>query len=87
MFNGSIKNDNDEIEKINTRLMDVKLLLETAQKGIFSFDKFILNFEKYHLELFHSDNKKKFGIEIVDSILEIKVGDKTVRINGDGDVV
>ena len=85
-FNGTIKQDNAEISKLNETLLDLtskisKLPTENKDTG------YILDFEDFFIDLYFSDNSKKAKLSIIDGKISISINNKNIIISSDGEIL
>jgi len=79
-----LKNENRIISKINDKLDECYNAIENSN-GLIS-SNYIADFESFTIDLYFSNNGKKMTIEAFDDSINIYTGNKTVKINSDGDV-
>ncbi len=86
-YTGTIDQENDVIGLINTNFIEIEKKIEEIGEENMQFVEHIVDFEEYEIDLYYSDNKKKFSIVLDDDIIVVKVADNEIRIDSDGNLV
>ena len=86
-YTGTLEQENDVISKINKKFYDIEKSIDRLGDGKIEFTKHVVDFEEYEIDLYYSDNKSKVSIVLDDDIVVVKIADKEIRINRDGDII
>lgn len=84
-FDGTISGDNKEILRLNDEILELKKLLSLSPA--MSRKEYVLDFEKYELDILFSGNTARAKISIENESISISIGDKTTTVDKDGAIV
>jgi len=86
-YTGTLEQENDIVGAINRNFIEIEKEIQSLSDDVMFFDRHIIDFEEYEIDLYFSDNKKKANVRVDDEFIIITIGDKQIRIDRDGNVV
>jgi hypothetical protein len=86
-YTGTLAQENAVIQAINENFAAIEDMMRELPAETLSFDKHIVDFEGYQLDLYFTENKTHAKITAVNDMLIIEIADKTIRIDANGDIV
>ena len=86
-YSGTLSQENQVISQINEALREIDYKMSNIPDDAMSFNEYIADFEKYDIDVFFSDNKKKATISIENDFITIKINGNTIMVDSDGNVV
>ena len=86
-YTGTIEEENSILEGINNNFMELEKDISDLSQESSVFEKHIVDFEQYEIDVYFETNLKKATIAVTDNNIEIRIGDNIVRIDADGNVV
>lgn len=86
-YSGTLEQENDIVGAINKNFIEIESQISKISEDKMFFEKHIIDFEEYEIDLYFSENKVKANISIDDEYIVVKIGENTVKIDRDGNVV
>ena len=86
-YSGTIGEENSILESIQKNFTELADKIDLLPSDVMQFETHVIDFEQYEIDVYFEDNLKKARIVINDSNIEIRIGDKIVKVSSDGDVV
>jgi RNase P/RNase MRP subunit p29 len=87
-FNGTIQSDNDEISVLNKELLAIKAeLLTMVGKKALGQEGYIMDFEKFEMEILFSESRKRANLSIENDIITFVINNVTIRIDSNGTII
>ncbi len=86
-YNGTMEQENSIVGKINKNFIDIEKTISEISNERMYFEKHIIDFEEYEIDLYFSDNKKKITLKIDVEDIVISISGNEIRIDRDGNVV
>ncbi len=86
-YTGELQEENLILEAIQYNFSELEEQISQMPREDMMFEKHIIDFEQYEMDVYFEDNLKKAKIVISDSVIEVKIGSNIVRIDIDGNVI
>jgi len=86
-YTGSLEQENDIIGLINMNFIELEKKISDIDEEKMQFSDHIIDFDEYEIDLYYSDNKNKVTVVLDNDILVIKIAEKEIRIDADGNII
>lgn len=86
-YTGKLEQENKIIENINSNFSEIEESINLLPDKSTQFEKYVVDFEDYEIDLYFSENKTKATLSIKNENIFIKINDKTIEIDADGNII
>ena len=85
-YTGTLSQENKIIGDINDNFSLIEKEILGLNDSALRFENHIIDFEEYQIDVYFGEEKAKASISIIDGKIQIKIADKTITVDSDGNV-